>query len=173
MASAEPQITADQFPPLCGDFNIRIDRDGRWYYMGSPIGRVALCKLFATVLNRKDDGTYWLTTPAENGRIEVEDVPFVIVGIEETDTDEGPGLLLRSNLDHEFVLDSDHPLRVETDDETGEPAPYVVVTKGLEGRINRAVFYDLVNRAEERDTGDGKMLGVVSAGMFFPLGSPE
>ena len=168
-----PQLTADQMPPLCGDFNIRIDRDGRWYYMGSPIGRLALCKLFATVLNRKADGSYWLTTPVENGRIEVEDVPFVIIGMTQVDTDAGPAVQFRSNLDHEFIVDADHPLRVEVDPHTGEPTPYVVVTKGLEGRINRAVFYDLVDLAEERDGPSGPELGLTSAGAYFPLGAVD
>ena len=167
---AEP-LTADQMPPICGDFNIRIDRDGRWYYMGSPIGRLALCKLFSTVLNRKEDGSYWLTTPVENGRIEVEDVPFVIIGMEDVETDDGPAIKLRSNLDHEFLLDGAHPLRVEIDPDTDEPTPYVVVTKGLEGRVNRAIFYELVDRAEEHEGQGGPELGLTSAGTYFPLGA--
>ena len=133
-SGAEP---ADQLTPapgdrqmfenICGDFGIRIGRDGTWYYHGSPIGRKPLVKLFSTVLRKDDDGRYWLITPVEKGLIEVDDVPFVAVEM----TAEGAGadqrVTLRTNLDDCVVLGADHPLRVEEDPETGEPSPYVLV----------------------------------------------
>ena len=64
--------------PRCGDFDMRIARDGTWFYRGSPIHRKPLVKLFSTVLKRAESGEYWLVTPAERGRIQVDDAPFTL-----------------------------------------------------------------------------------------------
>ena len=158
------------FPPdLCGDFNMRIDRNGIWYYRGTPIGRHALVKLFSTVLRRDEDGVHWLTTPVENGRIEVEDAAFIAVEL----LAEGEGrdqlIRFRTNVDDVVPMDGDHPLRVAEDSRTGEPRPYIYVRKGLEARIARAAFYHLVEKAEPAPD-DADTLGVWSGGRFFPLG---
>lgn len=156
-------------PPVCGDFNIRIDRNGTWYYQNSPIGRIALAKLFATVLRRDEDGVYWLTTPVENGRIEVEDVPFVAVEM----MSEGEGrrrrVSFRTNLDDVVVLGPDHPLRMAPVKGDGEPAPYIHVRRNLEARLARSVYYHLVELSEPADN-DSDTLGIWSSGQFFPIG---
>ena len=160
---------ADAFPEgICGDFNMRIGLDGTWYYLGSPIGRIALVKLFSTVLHRKDDGSFWLTTPAESGRIAVEDAPFVGVELQQDGFGPSQILRIRTNLDDVVPLDRDHPLRVEESDD-GTPRPYVFVRRGLEARIARAVFYEMVAIAEP-DPAQPDMIGVWSAGQFFRLG---
>jgi hypothetical protein len=161
------------FDDICGDLDIRIGMDGTWFYHGTPIGRKALVKLFSTVLQRDANGDYWLVTPAEKGRIEVEDAPFVAVEL----IVEGAGpkqvLKLRTNVDDIVAVDSDHPLRVTHDSESGEPRPYVLVRDGLEARLNRPVFYELVALGEERrEDGDTRMT-VRSAGEMFDLGSLE
>lgn len=155
-------------PFLCGDIDIRIARDGTWFYHGSPIGRKPLVKLFASVLKRDADGVYWLETPVEKARITVDDAPFVAVAM--TVDGDGPEqtLTFRSNLDEEVVAGPAAPIRVEIDSDSGEPSPYVLFRPGLEGLIARAVFYDLVEVAEEDP--DTHMLGVWSGGVFFPLG---
>lgn len=162
--------TGPSFPDLCGDFNMRIDRNGTWYYRGSPIGRLALVKLFSTVLRRDADGVHWLTTPVENGRIEVEDAAFIAVEL----ISEGEGrnqiIRFRTNVDDTVTLDTDHALRVVHDTSTGEPRPYIHVRKGLEARLARAVYYHLVELGEEAENGDGTF-GVWSSGHFFALGS--
>jgi hypothetical protein len=146
---------------------MRIARDGTWFYRGSPIGRIALAKLFATVLHRKDDGTYWLTTPVESGRIEVEDAPFLGVEMMREGMGRDQTLRVRTNLDDIVVLDADHPLRVA---ETADgPRPYIFVRRGLEARLARPVFYDMVDIAEA-DPVQPDALGVWSAGHFFRLG---
>jgi len=164
VAAAKPGV----FPRICGDFNMRIARDGTWFYQGTPINRHALVKLFSTVLNRHDDGSFWLTTPVESGRIEVEDAPFIAVEL----LTENPGpnqvLKLRTNVDDVVTLDADHPLRIAESSE-GEPRPYVMVRKGLEARIARAVFYHLVEVAEP-DAASPDVVGVRSSGQFFALG---
>lgn len=157
----------------CGDFGIRIDRHGTWYYRGSPIGRKPMVKLFATVLNRREDGSYWLTTPVENGRIEVEDVPFVAVEMLRSGSGRDQEIDFRTNLDATVPLDERHPLRVEVQADTGEPAPYVRVSKGLEARLARSVYYHLVEIGEEGSGDLAGRFGVWSRGVFYPLGDLE
>ncbi len=154
-------------PDLCGDFNMRIDRNGIWYNRGSPIGRQALVKLFSTVLRRDEKGDHWLTTPVENGRIEVEDAAFIAVEL----LTEGDGraqiVKFRTNVDDIVILDEAHALRVEYDT-GGEPRPYIHVRKGLEARLARPVYYHLIEIGEESANG---VFGVWSSGAFYPLGS--
>ena len=161
---------AAKFPDLCGDFNMRIDRNGTWYYRGSPIGRAALVKLFATVLRRDDQGDHWLTTPVENGRIEVEDAPFIAVELIAEGAGTSQVIRFRTNVDDIVTLDADHPLRVVEDSTSGEPRPYVLVRKGLEARIARPVFYHMIERGEPSAGGDGAF-GIWSSGHFFALGN--
>jgi hypothetical protein len=154
-----------------GDYDIRIGRDGTWFYIGSPIGRLPLVKLFASVLRREPDGRYWLVTPAERGRIEVDDVPFLAVAL--TVAGEGPRqeLILRTNLDDIVTAGPDNPLRFETA-ASGEPAPYILVRDGLEARLSRTVFYELVELGCEERIDDRTQFGVWSSGVFFRLGEP-
>jgi hypothetical protein len=153
----------------CGDLEMRIARDGTWHYRGSPIGRLALVKLFASVLRREADGRYWLVTPSERGLIEVEDVPFLAVALAVEGQDQDQALIFRTNLDEFVTAGPDHPLRVETA-ASGEPTPYILVRDGLEARLARPVFYDLVERGMEEQVGDKIEFGVRSRGMFFRLG---
>ena len=156
-------------------YHMRIARDGTWFYHGSPIGRIALVKLFSTVLRRDDAGDYWLVTPAEQGRIEVDDVPFVAVEVKAEGAGQGRSLSFRTNLDEWVTAGPDHPIRVIGDPELSDaPAPYILIRDRLEARIGRAVFYELVELAEERQTPQGTELGVWSGQTFFPLGQlPE
>ncbi len=160
---------------VCGDLDMRIDLNGVWYYQGSPIGRKELVRLFSTVLRRDQAGDYWLITPAEAGRIEVEDAPFMAVEL--TLTGDGPDqvISLRTNVDKNVTVDKDHPIRVDFDPETGDPTPYVVLGGGIEARIARAVYYELVSLGQEKkgteEKGhEDKTFGVWSSGVFFPLG---
>jgi len=167
------------FPPGDGrpdeQYHMRIARDGTWFYHGSPIGRIALVKLFSTVLRRDDAGDYWLVTPAERGRIDVDDVPFVAVELKAEGEGEAQNLSFRTNLDEWVTAGPDHPVRVAGDPElSGAPAPYILIRDRLEARIGRAVFYELVELAVERQTPQGTELGVWSGQTFFPLGQlPE
>lgn len=154
--------------PFCGDFDIRIGRDGTWYYQGTPIGRKPLVKLFASVLRREADGTYWLVTPAERGRIIVDDAPFVAVECEARGAGEAQVLAFRTNIDEWVEAGPERPLRVA--ESAGEPSPYVLVRPGLEALIARTVYYQLAELAVP-DPGDPKALGLWSKGEFFRLGS--
>jgi hypothetical protein len=155
----------------CGDFDIRIARDGTWFYRNSPIGRLALVKLFATVLKRDADGVYWLETPAERGRIEVEDAPFVAVDVSAEGAGEAQRLRFRTNLDAEVTAGAEHPILLRGDVRT-EPRPYLALGGGLEALIARSAFYRLAELAVPRVVDGVEMLGVWSGGVFFALGGP-
>lgn len=155
---------------FCGDIDIRIGRDGTWFYHGSPIGRKPLVKLFASVLRREGDGEYWLVTPAERGRIKVDEVPFLAVEVNAAGSGPAQELTFRTNLDDEVAAGAAHPIRVSHDPETQEPRPYILVRDGLEARILRPVFYELVGLAEVRRSGADEVHGVWSREQFFPLG---
>lgn len=152
-------------------YPIRIARDGTWHHEGSPIRREGLVKLFASVLRRDENGDYWLRTPAEKGRIEVEDAPFLAVELAQTGVREHQVLKFRTTLDEWVEAGPLRPLRVAIDPETGEPAPYILVRDGLEARIARAVYYHLVEIGEERRSEDRTELGVWSHRQFFVLGT--
>jgi len=152
---------------VCGDLEMRIGRDGVWHYNGSPIGRKELVRLFSTVLRRDEAGDYWLITPAEMGRVEVEDAPFLAVELTRSGDGEAQVLTLRTNVDALVAVDKDHPIRVDIDSQTSEPSPYLVMDGGIEARITRSVYYELVGLGENMG---GKKFGVLSNGAFFSLG---
>jgi uncharacterized protein len=149
------------------EIDMRIARDGSWFYMGSIINRKPLVKLFSTVLRLEEDGQYYLITPVEKARIKVDDAPFTAVEMIVEGTGKNQKLTFRTNVDDQVGLDADHPLRVAIDDETGEPSPYILVRHNLEALIVRSVFYHLVDLAEETDR---DMLAVWSGGTCFEIG---
>lgn len=156
-------------PAFCGDIDMRIARDGTWFYHGSPIGRKPLVKLFASVLSRDEAGDYWLTTPAERCRIKVDDAPFVAIDMNPSGAGEAQQIAFATNLDETVVAGREHPIRVVHDRASGEPTPYIHVRGRLEALIARPVYYRLVDIAVER----GEELGVWSGGVFFSLGHPD
>lgn len=143
------------------DFGIKILQNGTWLHQGRPIMRHNLVKLFATVLKKDENGDYWLQTPVERGRIEVEDVPFLAVEMRQETSEQGKNLLFRTNLDEWVTADAAHPLRFGA-------APYVTVRQNLEARLTRAVYYELMHLAHESPAGSDHW-GVTSANVFFPI----
>jgi len=156
-------------PPFCGDLDIRIARDGTWFYMGTPIGRERLVRLFSTVLRHDEDGKYYLVTPVEKVGIIVEDAPFLAVAMRVEGKGREQKLIFTTNVGDDAEAGSEHPIRFEIDAETGEPAPYVHVRARLEALINRAVFYDLVALGVEEPHQGRSWFGVWSGGQFFPF----
>jgi uncharacterized protein len=149
------------------EIDMRIARDGSWFYMGSIINRKPLVKLFSTVLRLEDDGEYYLITPVEKAHIKVDDAPFTAVEMFVEGEGRDRKLTFRTNVDDQVTMDAEHPLRVAIDDETGEPSPYILLRHNLEALIVRSVFYDLVDLAEETDR---DMLAVWSGGSCFEIG---
>jgi hypothetical protein len=150
-------------PPFCGDIDLRIARDGTWFYAGTPITRPALVALFASIL-RRDPDRYVLVTPVECVGITVEDAPFVGVAIGE----DGGHLVIQTNLGDEVRVGRDHPLRFVLDD-TGGIKPYVHVRGGLWARLTRALALDLLERVETRVCDGVERYGIVSDSVFFAL----
>ncbi len=155
-------------PPFCGDLDIRIGRDGTWYYLGTPIGRRALVKLFASVLKREGD-RHFLVTPVEKIGITVDDAPFVAVDLRAEGEGKGQTLTFTTNLDEETAAGPGNPLRLVLDAPGGEPAPYIHVRSGLEALIDRKTFYRLVDLGTEHDVDGVPHFGVWSGGVFFPF----
>lgn len=156
---------------ICGDIDMRIDRQGQWHYQGSPIGRQELVKLFASVLQRDDVGDHWLITPAEICRITVEDAAFIAVEMFQDTAGAEQCIRFRTNIDHEITVGTDHPIWVTINPETGEPRPYVALGEGLEARLSRSVYYELVDIGVEESVNEEQVYGVWSQGTFFPLGA--
>lgn len=157
-------------PAFCGDIDIRIARNGSWYHEGTQIHREGLVKLLSSILKREGDD-YFLVSPVEKMRIRVEDVPFIIVGMTEEIAGDGVVALVFRTLTDDIVrLDGDHPLHVQTDAVSDEPRPYVLVRGGMEARIHRPVFYELVERGYEKLINGELHLVVDSAGEVFSLG---
>ena len=154
---------------FCGDIDMRIARDGTWYYLGTPIGRKPMVKLFSSVL-RKDGDDYFLVTPVEKVGIRVDDAPFVAVTLALEGDGEQQRLRFTTQVDDEVVAGAAHPLRVELDCDSGEPSPYLRVRANLDALIHRNVFYQLVELAVEREIDGQLWLGVWSDGEFFPIG---
>jgi uncharacterized protein len=155
-------------PPFCGDLDMRIARDGTWFYQGTPIGRPALVRLFSTILKREGD-KYFLVTPVEKVGITVEDAPFIAVDFRRQGAGQGQTLTFITNLGDEAVAGPDHPLRVAIDPNTAEPAPYILIRAGLEALIDRKSFYRLVDIAQMAPYKGESWLGLWSEGVFFPL----
>jgi hypothetical protein len=155
-------------PPFCGDIDMRIAADGTWFYQKSPIGRLALVKLFASVLKR-EAGKHFLVTPVEKVGIVVEDAPFLAVEMKTSCEDGGQVLEFRTNVDDWVTAGPGHTLRFELQPETGGLKPYLHVRRDLWAKVTRALFYDLVALGEERDVNGKGMFGVVSRGEFFAM----
>ena len=151
-------------PPHCGQIDMRIARDGTWFYMGTPIGRPELVRLFSTIL-RKDGDDYVLVTPVEKVGITVDDAPFVAVDFNPV----GEGLEFETNVGDRVVAGPAHPIRVVRDPETGEPSPYILIRANLEALIDRKSFYRLVEIGEHASHAGTDWFGVMSCSTFFPI----
>jgi uncharacterized protein len=155
-------------PPFCGDLDMRIARDGTWFYQGTPIGRAPLVKLFANILKREGD-RFFLVTPVEKVGITVDDVPFVAVDFDVAGTGAAQAVTFVTGIGDRATAGPDHPLRVERDAVTGEPAPYVLIRPGLEARIDRKSFYRLVDLCTDAAVDGAVWFGLHSGGSFFPV----
>lgn len=156
-------------PPYGGDLDLRIAADGTWSYGGTPIRRPALVKLFSSVL-RRDPDRFVLVTPVERFGIVVDDAPFLAVEMAVEGEGDDRRIGFRTNVDDLVAVGPGNPLRFERDSTDGV-RPYVLVRGGLWARLTRALAYDLLALAEERDLPRrGLMFGIAAAGCFHPVG---
>lgn len=167
-AAQRPLPPVEQWnPPFCGDIDMRIARDGTWFYCGTPIGRPALVRLFSTILRKDPDG-YVLVTPVERVGIKVEDAPFLAV--EMTAAYQGPDQVLRfrTNVGDWVEAGAGHPIRFEKS-AAGGIKPYIQVRGDLWALVTRALVLDLVELGEIGEHDGARSFGIVSAGSFFPI----
>ncbi|MCV2882319.1 DUF1285 domain-containing protein [Actibacterium sp. XHP0104] len=155
-------------PPFHGDIDMRIARDGTWFYQGTTINRHGLVKLFSSIL-RKDGENYFLVTPVEKVGITVDDAPFVVQDFEVAGAGNGQKLTFFTHVGDMAVAGPDHPIRVARDPVTGEPSPYVTIRANLEALIDRKSFYRLVELGEHHDVDGDSWFGLWSSGHFYPL----
>jgi hypothetical protein len=164
---AGPRPVEQWNPPYCGDIGLAIRADGTWTYQGSPVGRVGLVKLFASILRKDEDGRTYLVTPVEKVDCHVADAPFLAVDMAVTGEGAGQTLTFRTNVDDLVTVDATHPLRFVEQAGSGGLKPYVRVRGRLEALVTRAVYADLVALAIERED----VPGIWSGGCFWPLRS--
>ncbi|SFM56786.1 DUF1285 domain-containing protein [Marinobacter zhejiangensis] len=158
-------------PELSGDIDIRIQRDGIWLYQGEPLKREAIARIFSTILRREEDGAYYLVTPVEKWRIQVDDTPLLAHSLEvRMDDSTGQVLSVTTNMGETLDIGPDHPLTVGTYDSEDEPRPVVAVRHGLEARVVTSAFYELANYVEEREHEGRNTLCALSKGHYFSLG---
>lgn len=146
-----------------------IRRDGRWFHRGSAIEREALVRLFAGILKREGD-EYFLVTPVEKWRIQVEDVPFQITALNVLAEGTPEQLLcFHTNTGDQVLASAEYPLRIIVDRTTGEPSPYLLVRRNLEGRLSRPVYYQLAELAQQYPLLQEGRHAVLSGGAAFAL----
>lgn len=156
-------------PPFCGDIDMEIRADGTWFYMGTPIGRAPLVRLFSTVLRRDEDGRTYLVTPVEKVGIRVVDAPFLAVEMQVTQREGRRVLTFRTNVGDVVEAGAEHPLRFEISGENRELKPYLLVRGRLEALVSRAVMYDLVELGEAIVIDGVPMFSVRSGTEVFPV----
>ncbi len=155
-------------PPFCGDLDMEIRRDGTWFYLGTPMGRMGLVKLFSSII-RKDDDQYFLVTPVEKVGIRVVDAPFVATDFSVAGIGRDQVLTFTTHVEDEVVAGPDHPIRVVRDLATGEPSPYVHIRANLEALIDRKSFYRLIDLCAHEEHEGSRWFGLWSNGQFFPV----
>lgn len=155
-------------PPFCGDIDMEIRRDGSWWYLGTPMGRMGLVRLFSSIL-RKDGPDYFLVTPVEKVGIRVVDAPFVATDFRAEGDGRAQVLTFSTHVEDEAVAGPDHPIRVARDPATGEPSPYIRIRANLEALIDRKTFYRLVDLCVHEPHEGQSWFGLWSSGRFFPV----
>ena len=156
-------------PDFCGDIDMRIMRNGKWFYMGSEIKRPAMIKLFSRILRLDEDNHYYLVTPVEKVRIQVEDAPFVATSIHQETKNGVKNLYFTTNLNEEILLSNQNPIDIKIDINTEEPSPYILVRKNLKALISRSVFYELIDLAKKQTIDSAEYLILESNNEIFKI----
>ncbi len=154
-------------PDFCGDLDMEIKRDGTWFYMGTPIGRHAMVKLFSSIL-KLEDGKFYLVTPVEKVGIRVVDAPFVAVDMDAGGSGPDQVLKFTTQVEDVVIASAENPIRVIRD-AGGEPSPYVMIRAGMEALIDRKTFYRMIDLGTAHVVDGTDWFGVWSKGAFFPV----
>ncbi|MBW3096125.1 DUF1285 domain-containing protein [Pseudohoeflea coraliihabitans] len=175
-AADDRNAGADGLPPVdkwnpehCGEIDMEIRADGSWYYMGTPIGRARLVRLFSTVLRKDEDGVTYLVTPVERIAIRVVDAHFVAVEMTRSEEAGQPVLTFRTNVGDVVRADAEHPLRFVVTGKDDQLKPYIRVRGRLDALISRAVTHELMGLGEEVEIDGRMMFAIRSCGEVFPV----
>lgn len=191
LAQAEGQ-RARALPPLekwnpayCGEMDLRITASGEWFHEGSKMTRQKLVDLFATVLWREQTETadgiqdrYFLKTPVEKIGIQVEDVPLLVIDVEQVESDGQVWIQCTTKTGDVVFADAEHPIfmrqffsgQLLDGQEQGEWRPYIRVRRNLEALIHRNAFYHLLGWAVLDESGDVPVMHLRSGDQQFSLG---
>ena len=156
-------------PEFCGDIDMKIMKNGKWFYMGTEIKRPAMVKLFSGILRLDSDNCYYLVTPVEKVRISVEDAPFIATSLISEKKDNINHLYFITNVNEKILLTKNNPLEIKINNITEEPSPYIFVRKNLKALISRSVFYELIELATKKNIDGKDCLVLASAGEVFKL----
>ncbi|MGV1769464.1 DUF1285 domain-containing protein [Agrobacterium vitis] len=156
-------------PAFCGDIDMEILADGTWFYLGTPIGRAPLVRLFSTVLRKDEDGKTYLVTPVEKLGIKVADAHFVAVEMTVGASNGEPVLTFRTNVGDLVEAGPEHPLRFVIEGEHQQLKPYLAVRGRLEALVSRAVTYELMALGEVIDIDGQAMFAIRSGGETFAV----
>ena len=156
-------------PPDCGAIDMKIRADGTWFYLGTPIGRMPLVRLFSTVLRKDEDGKTYLVTPVEKIEIEVEDAPFLAVEMHVDNRGPDQVLTFRTNVGDVIEAGPEHALRFEQEEGSDGLKPYLHVRGRLEALVTRALMYDLVELGETLMVDGREVFAVRSGGTVFSV----
>ena len=155
----------DQWQPeYCGEMDLLIKANGDWLHQGSLIKRKAMVELFSRILRREEDEHFYLVTPVEKVRIRVEDAPLLLVDFEQRDDD----FFFLLNCNRWVKLSKEHPLFIQSFE--GVDVPYLSLDYGVFARANRAVFYRLIELAQDTEIDGKPCLAIVSGGEKFSIG---
>jgi len=157
-------------PELSGDIDLRISRDGQWIHKGEPLGRESIVRLFSTILRREEDEQYYLVTPVEKWRIQVEDTPLLAHSVEVEGSGVDQIIRLTTNVGETLEVGNEHPLDVSSYETSGQPRPLVRVRHGVDARLVTAAYYDLAEHVVEETVDGEPVLGVFSHGNFYKIG---
>lgn len=153
-------------PPFCGDIDMRIARDGTWFYLGTPIGRAPMVRLFSSILKREGD-SYFLVTPVEKVGIKVDDAPLLAVDFAATGAGPDQVLTFVTRTEDEVVAGPGHAIEMRL--RGAEATPYLHVRAGLWALIDRKSFYRLIELGCHAEQDGHSWFGLWSQGQFYPV----
>ena len=157
-------------PPFCGDLDMEIRADGTWFYMGTPMGRLSLVRLFSSILRKDEDGDTYLVTPVEKVRIRVADAHFLAVEMSvERKRAVNQVISFRTNVGDVVEIGKNNPLHFKMVDRDSELKPYFRVRGRLEALVNRATMYELVELGEEVIVNGTAMFAIRSNRETYPI----
>lgn len=187
-------------PKQVDDMDLVIKSNGEWWHEGTKMTRESLVSLFATVLwveEKEGIAKYYLKTPVQLLRIQVEDAPLFIndVGIVAEDDinwlefTTTTGDVVRLGDDHLIALRHYQSPEIKSEGSNksvtaaqlmdgknvnvSQVRPYMNVRHGLHALIGRNTFYHLINIGELIEREGQTILTLLSGGKRYEISMPN